>query len=278
MASKDVIKLLRSHAQQAAKLRGEQATDFLSILKDTEREIVGRLATVPTTEFNASLLNRILAETRAAITGLEKKAEAFYTGASEAQTDLAVHQAVDEITRMSSLIDGVPLDLSLDAVAGVSSPSQMLLANHFESSVQAYGLDVLQAVRRKIQIGMITGNTSDVVKDVQKTIDGTKWQAERIVRTETSNAYGAARHASIDEASKQTKGGLKKVWVHQSSYKCDTCIGLDGSERPINGTWTIKIGKKSHKVAHPPAHPHCTCTILAAKPSWTSKLQRLGYL
>jgi hypothetical protein len=59
------------------------------------------------------------------------------------------------------------------------------------------------------------------------------------------------------------------------SYKCDVCIGLDGTERPMDGTWTIKIGKKTKKVAHAPAHPNCTCRVVAMKPSWKDKLGKL---
>lgn len=273
---KPLDKLLRQHALEAQKLQNEQAADFLRILKQTESEIVGKLAS-GTTDFSSALLNKILAETKTSIYALEQKAQGFYQGAVAAQADLAVQQAVGEITRMSSLIDGVPLDLSLDAAASMSSATHSLLANSFESSVQRYGLDVLQKVRQRIQVGMITGDTSGVAREVQGAISGTKSQAERIVRTETSNAYGAARHGSIDAAGKKIPG-LKKTWIHQGSYPCPTCIPLDGTERPLNGTWTITIGKHTRKVAHPPAHPHCVCSILGMKSSWKDKLQKLGYL
>lgn len=279
MASKEIIKTLRRHALEAQKLQNAQASDFLQILKQTEIDIMGRLSNVarPETNFNSSLLQQILGETKTAIYSLEKKAEGFYVGAAEAQADLAVQQAVGEITRMSSLFEAVPLNLSLDAVSTLSDPAQQLLANHFESSVEKYGIDVLQAVRRRIQVGMISGDSKNVLQEVQSAIQSTKPQAERLVRTETSNAYGAARHDSITQAGEKIPG-LKKVWVHQSSYKCDVCIGLDGTERPLNGTWTVKIGKHTRKVAHPPAHPNCTCSILGSKPSWKDKLQKLGYV
>jgi hypothetical protein len=125
---------------------------------------------------------------------------------------------------------------------------------------------------------MITGAKSgSVVKEVQSAISGTKAQATQLVRTETSSAYGAAQHRSIKEASKQVPG-LKKMWVHQSSYPCPICIKLDGTERPIDGTWTIKIGKKTKQVAHAPAHPNCTCRVTSITPKWRSKLEKLGYL
>jgi len=281
MPARTLLATLRDHSKQVAKLETATADDFLKALKQTEAEIVGRLYAVTDsdTAFSTFTLQRVLAEVKAAIGTLEAKAGDIYGVAQQDAIDLAVQQTVDEVARASSLLDdGASLNLSLDAASGMSDPAQALLANHFESSVQRYGLDVLNQVRRKVQIGMITGDPSrQVVNEVQRAIAGTRPQAEQLVRTETSSAYGAAQHRSITEAAKQVPG-LKKMWVHQSSYKCDVCIELDGTERPINGTWTIKIGKKTKKVAHAPAHPNCTCRVIAIKPSWKDKLKGLGYL
>jgi hypothetical protein len=279
MAS-SLAKTLRDHAKQAARLEDTQARDFLGILKQTELEITGRLASVSDadTPFSVFQLQRVLGEVKAAIGGLEIKAVDLYGTAQSDAIDLAVEHTIGELTRSLSLVDDELPTLSLDASAGMSDPAQMLLANHFESSVQRYGIDVLNAVRRKVQIGMITGDPAKtVITDVQRAIVGTRSQAVQLVRTETSSAYGAAQHRSIREAAKQVPG-LKKMWVHQSSYKCDVCIALDGTERPMDGTWTIKIGKKTKKVAHAPAHPNCTCRVVAMKPSWKDKLGKLGYL
>jgi hypothetical protein len=280
MPARTLLATLRDHSKQVAKLETATADDFLKALRQTEAEILGRLYAVTDsdTAFSTFTLQRVLAEVKAAIGTLESRASDIYGVAQQDAIDLAVEQVSSEITRASSLLDDAPLNLSLDASAGMSDPAQALLANHFESSVQRYGLDVLNQVRRKVQIGMITGDPSrQVVSDVQRAIAGTRPQAEQLVRTETSSAYGAAQHRSIAEAAKQVPG-LKKMWVHQSSYKCDVCIDLDGTERPIDGTWTIKIGKKTKKVAHAPAHPNCTCRVIAMKPSWKSKLKGLGYL
>jgi hypothetical protein len=275
-----LAKVLRDHAKQAARLEDAQARDFLSILKQTEAEVTGRLTSVTDadTPFSTFQLQRVLGEVKTAISGLEAKASDLYGTAQSDAIDLAVEHAIGEITRASSLVGDAPLNLSLDASSGMSDPAQALLANHFESSVQRYGIDVLNAVRRKVQVGMITGDPAkNVVSEVQRAIAGTRPQAEQLIRTETSSAYGAAQHRSIAQIAKKDPA-LKKMWVHQSSYKCDVCIGLDGTVRPMDGTWTIKIGKKTKKVAHAPAHPNCTCRVVAIKPSWKDKLGKLGYL
>lgn len=273
-------KTLRDHAKQAARLENTQAKDFLSVLRQTEAEILGRLSSITDadTPFSVFQLQRVLGEVKAAIGGMEIKAVDLYGTAQSDAIDLAVEHTVGELTRAASIVGDASLNLSLDASAGMSDPAQLLLANHFESSVQRYGIDVLNAIRRKVQVGMITGDPAQsVVGEVQRAIAGTRPQAEQLIRTETSSAYGAAQHRSIAEVAKNNPA-LKKMWIHQSSYKCDVCIALDGTERPMDGTWTIKIGKKTKKVAHPPAHPNCTCRVVAMKPSWKDKLGKLGYL
>lgn len=275
-----LAKVLRDHARQAQRLSDDQAKDFLGILKQTEMEIVGRLSSVGNsdTPFQVFQLQQVLGEVKAAIGSLQLKAVDLYGTAQSDAIDLAVEQSIREVARASSLVGDATLNLSLDAAAGMSDPAQLLLANHFESSVQRYGIDVLNAVRRRVQVGMITGDRPrDVVSDVQKAIDSTKPQAEQLVRTETSSAYGAAQHRAIKEVADKNPG-LQKMWIHQSSYKCDVCIDLDDTTRPMDGTWTVKIGKKTKKVAHAPAHPNCTCRVVAMKPSWKDKLGKLGYL
>jgi len=277
---RDLRSLLRDHAKQAQRLSDDQAEDFLDILKQTEMEIVGRLSSVGDSDspFQVFQLQQVLGEVKAAIGSLQIKAVDLYGTAQSDAIDLAVEHAVGEITRAASLVDAAPLNLSLDAAAGMSDPAQLLLANHFESSVQRYGIDVLNAVRRRVQVGMIAGDSPrDVVGDVQRTIAGTRPQAEQLVRTETSSAYGAAQHRAIADVAEKNPG-LQKMWIHQSSYKCDVCIDLDGTTRPMDGTWMIKIGKKTKKVAHAPAHVNCRCRVVAMKPSWKDKLGKLGYL
>lgn len=274
------INTLRQHSKQVAKLENTQAQEFLKLLKQAESEIVGRLSSVAKadTAFSTFQLQRVLGEVKSAIGTLTARATDLYGVVQSDAIGLAVEQAHSEITRVASFVGDAPLKLSLDAVAGMSDPAQVLLANHFETSVQRYGLDVLNSVRRQIQVGMITGDPSkNVVSNVQRVISGTKPQAEQLVRTETSSAYGAAQHRSIKEASKQVPG-LKKIWIHQGSYPCKTCMPLDGTERPLDGTWTITIGKKTKRVAHAPAHPNCVCRVVAMKPSWKDRLKKLGYL
>ncbi len=278
------IDTLRSNAKEVQRLEGEHAAEFLKLLKGLEVEISGRLASAFDGDrpLKADMLGRVLRETKAGIAVLEDKAAGLYTGMSEDAVKLSAEHTVEEIQRLSAAVEGEQaVGISLSAAKGLADPSQALLANHFETSVERYGLDVLNGVRRRLFTGLRAGDPYEqVVRDVSKLSQASKAQAERLVRTETSAAYGAARHDSITQAAKKAPAlrDLKKMWHHTGSYDCDICGPLNGTERPLNGTWTFKHGKHLRTVAHPPAHPNCTCTIVSIKPKWRSALEKLGYL
>lgn len=227
-------------------------------------------------------LRQIQLETETAIRTLEMKANMAFIGTQRDAADLAVDHLGSEIGALSKAFDGHALAVNLDAAKVLADPGQALLANHFESSVQRYGIDLLNDVRRRLFVGLRAG---DSVGDIVSNVSGMRGpfatvgrsNAERLVRTETSQAYGGAQHAAIKEAAHKVPG-LKKVWLHVGSYLCKACGPLHGTERPIDGTWTITVGKKTRRVAHAPGHPNCTCRVSAMKPSWRAGMEKLGYL
>ncbi len=279
---KGFIQALNRHSAEAAKLEGAQAQEFLRLLKELERELGGRLLTVGGDQLDYSKYLQIDGETKAAIATLERKLNGQYGAASAEAADLAIEHISDELDRLSLAFDNRALDVSLDASMGLADPGQLLLANHFETSVRRYGLDVLNQVRRRVLIGIRTGDApSDVARSIvgpRGALQGVPASAgQRLIRTEVSNAYGSAVHSGIKQASKAVPA-LKKVWLHVGSYRCETCGPLNGTERPLDGTWTIRSGRKAIKVSHPPGHPNCTCRVSAMKPGWRAGLEKLGYL
>lgn len=275
---------LRRHSLEVAKLEGGQADEFLRLLRDLQDTLRGRYAALSgqEKEIDVSRLRQIIAETEAGIRVLEVKAGKSFVGAQEDAADLSIDHIVDEVTSLSKAFDGHVIDVSIEATKVLADPMQGLLANHFDSSVKRYGLDLLNDVRRRLFVGLRAG---DSVRDVAAGIAGQqgafgvvgKANAQRLVRTEVSQAYGAAHHAALKETAKQVPG-LKKIWLHVGSYLCKVCGPLHGTERDIDGTWTIKSGRKTREVAHPPGHPSCACRLSSMKPSWRAKLQKAGYL
>lgn len=276
------VATLKRHSADVAGLEQNTADEFLRLLIQLRDEVQGRLLNVgndPVTAFN---LAQVLGETQASIYTLERKADGLYMRASAAAVDMATNHIGVELDVLSRVFDHAPMVVPLDSAIALADPARGLLANHFESSVKSYGLDLLNGVRQRLFIGLRTG---DSMSSVARQVAGDrgpfgvigKSNADRLVRTETSMAYGSGHHSGLVMASKEVPA-LKKVWLHVGSFICKTCGPLHGTERPIDGTWTIRSGKRTRQVAHPPGHPNCTCRTTGMKKSWRQGLQNLGYL
>lgn len=277
------VTALKRHSAQVANLEQDTADEFLKLLIKLRDEVQGRLLSIggdnPVTAFN---LAQVLGETKAAIYTLESKARGLYGKAQTASVEMAINHIGVELDLMSRAFDGAQMIVPLDSALALADPAQGLLANHFESSVSRYGLDLLNGVRQRLFLGLRTGDSLGTVAKQVAGMQGPfgtvgKANADRLVRTETSMAYGSGHHDGLKQAAKEVPS-LKKVWLHVGSFLCPTCGPLHGTERPISGTWTIRSGKKTRQVAHPPGHPNCTCRTTAMKPSWRRGLEKLGYL
>ncbi len=278
------VDALKQHSAEVATLEGDQATEFLRLLKQLREELSGRLTAAYNAgdDLNAFMVQRILAETETGISTLEAKAKGQYGDASREAVDLSIDHLSEELDRLSRAFDAKPAEVVLDAAKVLADPGQQLLANHFDTSVRRYGLDLLNGVRQRVFVGLRAGDSvGDVVGDMAGLRGplGTIGQAsgERLVRTEIGQAYGSAQHSAVHQAAKQVPG-LKKVWLHVGSYLCPVCGPLHGTERPLDGTWTLRVGKRTREVAHAPGHPNCTCRVSAMKSSWRDGLKEQGYL
>ena len=281
--AKGYVEAIKKHSLEVAELEGAKADEFLRLLTALKSTLAGRLqAQGASNTVDAWQIKRVMNETEAGISVLQHRADVLYRGGVQEAVEMTMEHLAVEIDLLSGAFDGKALGITLDAAKALADPMQGLLANHFATSVQRYGLDLLNGVRQELFVGMRAG---DSLGDVASRVAGksgplgevSKETATRLVRTEMSQAFGSAQHSGIDQAAKKVPG-LTKMWIHIGSYQCPVCMPLHGTTRPINGTWTVKSGRKTRQVAHPPAHPNCVCRVNGMKPSWKKGLEKLGYL
>lgn len=270
---------IRKHlARQARELLGFQASSsaqFQRLLEDLQARLSGRLAAIGDdgNVFDVTRLRRVEAETRVVIEAIKAQTSKLYTGSVDAAVDLAIGHFGDEWNFVAKAIGEQAFPVSQLAPRVFADPLHELLAEQFQTSLDRYGMDALNAARREMFIGLRMGDDMrDVTKRVRDTVgDLSKSQGERLVRTEVAEAYGVAKQGAMQSAQKKV-GPLKKVWIHNGSYPCPTCMPLHGTMRDMDGTWTIRSGKKTRKVAHSPAHPNCVCTTTAMTPAMRQRL------
>jgi hypothetical protein len=276
------VEAIKRHSLEVARLEGAQADEFLRLLKALQGDLVTRLAANSGQTVDAFSIQRVMAETQAGIDTLERRGVSGYVAGSKEAVEMTLDHLGNELGMLSKAFDGHKLVVSLDAAKALADPAQGLLASHFQTSLQRYGMDVLNGVRQELFVGMRSGDSlGDIAARVASKAgplgDVSKDNATRLVRTEMSQAFGAASHSGLVQASHKVKG-LEKTWLHIGSFRCPVCMPLHGTTRPMDGTWTIKSGRKTKQVAHPPAHPNCACRVSGMKASWKKGLEKLGYL
>ena len=284
MQKNRIESLLERHGKEVASFEIEEARRFLTLFRELKDRITARLFAVdPDRRIDVFRMRAVMAETEDAIRILEQKAGVRFGQSMTTAAGLARDHAVDEIRTLSRELGAEPLDVSLSAARVLGDPVRGLLANGFQTSVQRYGLDVLQTVQREMFFGLRLGEN---YKQVARRLTAPKGALEgrvqsdaiRLVRTETSQAYNVANAGAQAEAKKELPD-LKKVWWKSSSYKCDICQPLHGTERETDGTWTVFEGTKhERKVLVPPGHPNCACRSIASRPRWKSAMAKAGLL
>ncbi len=283
MAVESVDKLIRRHVRALEGLKEDQAAEFAKQLDEARKTIEGRIAVYGAATFDAFRLRSILHEVDASLLVLRTRAAGIYNTGAQDALEMSLEHATRELSDLGKTF-GDPIAVRLDAARALSDPVRGLLANQFETSVQRYGLDLLNRIRGRLIQGVVAGDSAlDMAKDVANTHTGafgevSRNEATRLVRTELSSAYGVAHQGAMKQANDVLGGELKKTWIHVGSYPCPICTALHGSSREMDGTWTYKSGRKTYTVGGAPAHPHCVCKTIATRASWRKTLDKLGYL
>ena len=110
--------------------------------------------------------------------------------------------------------------------------------------------DILRAeIDKALQQTIIRGaGNREVAKTVQEKLKVTQYEAERLVRTETSRMQTEVRLDSYEKA------GIEHVkFVANAKTACKSCLDLDGK---IFEREEVEISENA-----PPIHPNCMCAL-----------------
>ena len=134
--------------------------------------------------------------------------------------------------------------------------------------------DALTDLRRALETGVITEGQRplELVRAVNKVFDEAEFaRAERLAITESSRAL----HAGQRLAGLQSGGVVKGYKWLLSADPCPLCIGIEakfsegidvtggfGTVQSIPGFENTTKHPVYSNIPHPPAHPHCMCTVV----------------
>lgn len=175
------------------------------------------------------------------------------------------------------------------ADAAILAEGSTQLIPRFRNSANRYAGGVADDIRNQLAVGVARGETFDQLTNRLVRMGGPRglvalagsvgdpgarvehiaeglfaryrsW-AERVVRTEVSNAYNA-HHLMALEAADADDPGYQKKWDARRDLACPVCGKLDGLAIALDALFPG--GRK-----HPPAHPNCMCTLVPSRPEWT---------
>lgn len=146
--------------------------------------------------------------------------------------------------------------------------------------------DALEKLRAALVAGVVTHGESvpKLTARVNEIFDtASSSRARMIAQTEAARAV----HAAQEAAAKQTNMVAGWEWL-ASSDACPICLGIMEHARFVRMNESFAVVGKSEaysKVRHPPAHPHCNCSMLEVlkseysgepEPAWSTKPYRPG--
>lgn len=173
--------------------------------------------------------------------------------------------------------------------AAILATGEKALVPHYKRSAKRYSGGVWQDMQRQFAIGLLRNETVDQLTSRLVRLGGPKgmvdlghrsefiaeglfkryrYWAERVVRTETINAYNIHADATIRSAH-EIDDEIQKRWDASMDRRlCRICSGLHG--KVVNVDELFPGGYED-----PPAHPNCRCAVTAWHKSWTDEEEGL---
>ena len=226
-----IAKILDEHRRRLSRLAEKRGVAQLRKLYDQalaelERKLHA-LARGMDSSFSAHQLRVFIAQIRQGQHLLAKRMLGELGDISkEAQVE-SLRGLSDSLHRLEKHFTGADVVLNIDEAArfqGIIDGRRQSLLRAHETSMANYSAEVVTRVEDQWALSLVQNETTtQAVQRVMDTADLNFWRAERIVRTETAFAAGAANYDGMIEAGKE----LDDLWMQWSEYVTDDGVPRD---------------------------------------------------
>lgn len=217
------------------------------------------------------------------------------TGAAQAMVG-SIRTLAEQVTALERHFNGASVPLPLLDVARfrglIDRRVTSLLIQH-NRSVARYGASAIRATEASLSTSLATGaSNSEAIDGVMDAVDGTQWQAERIVRTELAWSANAGHHDGMVAQAQ----AMPDLWARWSEHcadgdepiALDDRVGVDSvalhgqlarpgglftqpptAPVPAPDGETIVPESLAYKTfAHPPSRPMDRAVLVPYRESW----------
>jgi SPP1 gp7 family putative phage head morphogenesis protein len=186
----------------------------------------------------------------------------------------AVEETLDELKALAPGFRRAAIALPVEEIAvfrGLVPDVERSLLRRYRLQSANYAIETIGAVETELARGLALGRTLQENMDaIQPLIQGTEYQAERIVRTEMLEAHTRTSQEAMKEIAKDVPA-LRQQWYTAGTARvCDLCDGLHGKVREFGKPFGKKRERgKFVEIMKPPAHPNCMCVVTPWHAEWT---------
>ena len=226
-----------------------------------------------------------------AMKALTRKAGAGLTKVTQGASQKAAANALREYNLHVLANPGVDGQISLDAAAAVwgsAANSGGGLIRQNQESVTKYGLATAREVEKGLAVSLLTNESQrSAMRRIREAIQGTKYRAEMVYRTEAMNAYNVAYMASTETLGEELG---EDIWYRWTEHVDDVTgapydnrvdgdsIAMHGQVAPPGGTFTLppyRGGSKNKRVGltwtHPPNRPYDRARLIVWRRRWADE-------
>lgn len=210
---------------------------------------------------------------------LGKNIEVHLKDIGKTTAELGARQGIDEYRKLHEYFTGTLPIVNLDVPARmrglVKGVESSLLRRH---SIQAktWTAGAVQAMEQRLSLAAAARRPlEETIDDLMGTpgMDGLRYRAERIVRTEGAYAHGSAKQAAIEETSKELEIVLFKRLIETFDDRTgDDSFLVHGQTVPADQPfeWKHKVRGKwlVTKYMHPPNRPNDRAVVIPWDPEW----------
>lgn len=299
---REVASAMSQIAAEAANLPAPYFAEFAGVLAQAQaelrRDLTHWLKNVKDGElrFTAQAYRNALVQLEHTMQVLGKRVPkallATLRAAAEGAGEMAIGHLVKELARFGAVFGETIRPIQLKQAAIMAAGRETLIPR-FRSSAARYGADITADIRRQLAVGIVRGETFHELTNRLVQLGGPKgwvslrgvagepgsyvefiseglfrkyrgW-AERVVVTESLNAYNVHHLEGLKQAEEEDPGYLARWDATIDVRGCPICASLDGK--------TVAIGapfgrRESGPYTHPPAHPRCRCALTPWRKEW----------
>ena len=255
----DGMKVLERNSMRIEGLEIRQTKKLIKIFNIGLKDLRERIIDAPSNTFTQARMKTTIIQIEEALNVLKRSTRSQLQLSFDLFSDDGIENAAQEINALEKLFTGIASPISIDKVLE-STKKQNFLFNQFESSVDAYSVDLRNRFQHILGQGILQKKTlSQVVADLHQESNLSEWRLARIARTELHQIYNVSKMNGFRTIKKDYFPDLKKTLYHPMDSRTGEDSKTLAKENPVvdlDAPFVFKYNGQERKFQTPPDRPN----------------------